>query len=136
MKVKSLSPVRLLATPWTAAHQAPPSMGFSRQEYWSGVPLPSPLYLLECAKSLQLCPTLCDPRLFCPWDSPGKNTEWAPCPPPWDLPDPAIKPKCLTSFALAGRFFTTRPPEKIIKKDNEDLEQLEPSYSVGGNIKQ
>ena len=34
--------VRLLATPWTAAHQAPPSMGFSRQEYWSGVPLPSP----------------------------------------------------------------------------------------------
>ena len=42
MKVKSLSRVRLLATPWTAAHQAPPSMGFSRQEYWSGVPLPSP----------------------------------------------------------------------------------------------
>ena len=35
MKVKSLSRVRLLATPWTAAHQAPPSMGFSRQEYWS-----------------------------------------------------------------------------------------------------
>ena len=41
MKVKSLSRVRLLETPWTAAHQAPPSMGFSRQEYWSGVPLPS-----------------------------------------------------------------------------------------------
>ena len=36
VKVKSLSHVRLLATPWTAAHQAPPSMGFSRQEYWSG----------------------------------------------------------------------------------------------------
>ena len=36
------SRVRLLATPWTAAYQAPPSMGFSRQEYWSGVPLPSP----------------------------------------------------------------------------------------------
>ena len=43
VKVKSLSCVRLLATPWTAAHQAPPSMGFSRQEYWNGVPLPSPL---------------------------------------------------------------------------------------------
>ena len=43
MKVKSLSRVQLLATPWTAAYQAPPSMGFSRQEYWSGVPLPSPL---------------------------------------------------------------------------------------------
>ena len=39
VKVKSLSHVRLFATPWTAAHQAPPSMGFSRQEYWSGVPL-------------------------------------------------------------------------------------------------
>ena len=42
VKVKSLSRARLLATPWTAAYQAPPSMGFSRQEYWSGVPLPSP----------------------------------------------------------------------------------------------
>ena len=42
VKVKSLSHVQLLATPWTAAHQAPPSMGFSRQEYWSGLPLPSP----------------------------------------------------------------------------------------------
>ena len=41
VKVKSLSRVRLLATSWTAAHQAPPSMGFSRQEHWSGVPLPS-----------------------------------------------------------------------------------------------
>ena len=41
LKVKSLSWVRLLANPWTAAHQAPPSMGFSRQEYWSGVPLSS-----------------------------------------------------------------------------------------------
>ena len=42
VKLKSLSHVRLLATPWTAAYQAPPSMGFSRQEYWSRVPLPSP----------------------------------------------------------------------------------------------
>ena len=42
VKVKSLSRVRLLATPWTAAYQAPLSMGFSRQEYWSGLPLPSP----------------------------------------------------------------------------------------------
>ena len=41
VKVKSLSCVRLLVTPWNAAHQAPPSMGFSKQEYWSGVPLPS-----------------------------------------------------------------------------------------------
>ena len=42
VKVMSLSRVWLLATPWTTAYQAPPSMGFSRQEYWSGVPLPSP----------------------------------------------------------------------------------------------
>ena len=42
MKVKSLSRVSLLVTTWTAAYQAPLSMGFSRQEYWSGVPLPSP----------------------------------------------------------------------------------------------
>ena len=41
VKVKSLSHVRLVVTPWTAAYQAPAPMGFSRQEYWSGVPLPS-----------------------------------------------------------------------------------------------
>ena len=44
VKVKLLSRVQLLATPWTTAYQAPPSMGFSRQEYWSGEPLPSPSY--------------------------------------------------------------------------------------------
>ena len=41
-EVKSLSHVQLFATPWTVAYQAPPSMGFSRQEYWSGLPFPSP----------------------------------------------------------------------------------------------
>ena len=46
VKVKSLSRVRLFETPWTAAYKAPPSMGFSRQEYWSGVPLPSPGWFL------------------------------------------------------------------------------------------
>ena len=73
MKVKLLSHVRLLATPWTAAYQAPPSMGFSRQEYWSGVLLPSPHDVIEvtffffffptaaAAKSLQSCPTLSNP---------------------------------------------------------------------------
>ena len=45
VKVKSLSRVRLLVTSWTAAYQTPLSMGFSRQEYWSGVPLPSPILL-------------------------------------------------------------------------------------------
>ena len=47
VKVKLLSRVRLLATTWTAAYQAPPPMGFSRQEYWSGVPLPSPIWSIE-----------------------------------------------------------------------------------------
>ena len=42
VKVKSLSRVRLFATPWTVGYQAPPSLGFSRQEYWSGLPFPSP----------------------------------------------------------------------------------------------
>ena len=46
VKVKSFNRVRLLATPWTAAHQAPPSMEFARQEYWSGLPLPG----LKCSK--------------------------------------------------------------------------------------
>ena len=52
VKVKSLSCVWPSATPWTAAHQAPPSMGFSRQEYWSGVPLPSPATILLTYKEM------------------------------------------------------------------------------------
>ena len=55
VKVKLLSCVQLFATPWTGAYQAPPSMGFSRQEYWSGVPLPSPnMYLKYELKKLEL----------------------------------------------------------------------------------
>ena len=91
MKVKSLSRVQPLATPWTAAHQAPLSMGFLRQEYKSGLPFPPPgdisdpgisslspalagrfvttqpprksilIIAATAAKSLQSCPTLCDP---------------------------------------------------------------------------
>ena len=57
VKVKSLSRVRPSVTPWTAAYQAPPSIGFSRQEYWSGVPLPSPwfLFLVNCIWHITLC---------------------------------------------------------------------------------
>ena len=50
VKGKLLSRVRLLATPWTAAYQAPLPMGFSRQEYWSGVPLPSLIFVLIWCK--------------------------------------------------------------------------------------
>ena len=60
VKVRLLSRVRLFMTPWTSAHPAPPSMGFSRQEYWSGVPLPylnlvnyqAPNYSITCDSSL------------------------------------------------------------------------------------
>ena len=66
MKVKSLSRVWLFATPWTVAHQAPLSMGFSRQEYWSGLPFPSPgksehTLVLSRFSHVWLCATLdCD----------------------------------------------------------------------------
>ena len=56
-EVKLLSCVRLFVTPWTVAYQAPPSMGFSRQEYWRGLPLPSPLN--ECKFSVTLVSWCC-----------------------------------------------------------------------------
>ena len=56
VQVTSLSHVRLFTTPWIAAYQAPPSMGFSRQEYWSGVPLPSPSNSLARWVSYDLTP--------------------------------------------------------------------------------
>ena len=55
VKVKSPSRVRLFATRWTSAYQAPPSMGFSRQEYWSGLPLPSLWYLIKDKKIKSNC---------------------------------------------------------------------------------
>ena len=76
VKGKSLSRVLLLATPWTAAHQAPPSMGFCRQECWSGVPSPSPMImhtnifnrphclcsvtLYRVIRSVKWCPLYCN----------------------------------------------------------------------------
>ena len=58
VKGKSLSCVRLLATPWTVAYQAPPSMGYSRQEYWSGVPVPSPKDLSINQQFIPLSPVM------------------------------------------------------------------------------
>ena len=56
------SRVRLCATPQTAAHQAPPSLGFSRQAHWSGLPLPSPMHERKSESEVaQSCPTLSDP---------------------------------------------------------------------------
>ena len=61
------SRVRLCVTPWTAAHQAPPSLGFSRQEHWSGLPFPSPMRESKVAQS---CPTRSDPM---DWSLPGSS---------------------------------------------------------------
>ena len=75
------SRVRLCATPYTAAHQAPPSLGFSRQEHWSGLPFPSPMHESEKWKwshsvvSNSLRPHGPQPtRLCCPWDFPDEST--------------------------------------------------------------
>ena len=73
------SRVRLCGTPETAAHQAPPSLGFSRQEHWSGLPSPSPMHESE-REVAQLCQDSQRPhglqptRLLRPWDYPGKST--------------------------------------------------------------
>ena len=81
VKVKSLSRVWLLVNPWTAAHQAPPSLGFSRQEHWSGWPFPSAMH--ESEKWKWSLSVVSDPqrphglqpsRLLLPWDFPGKST--------------------------------------------------------------
>ena len=71
-----LSSVRPFVTEWTVAHQAPLSMGFPRQEYWSGLSFPSLLLLLSrSVVSDSVQPRRRQPtRLHCPWDSPGKNT--------------------------------------------------------------
>ena len=63
VKGKSLGCVRLFVTPWTAAYQAPPSVGFSRQEYWSGVPSPSPSFWVNV--SLNFAPRTLIPSLWC-----------------------------------------------------------------------
>ena len=64
VKVKSLSRVGLLATPWTAAYQAPLSLGFSRQEYWSGLPLPSPFPMLGKFFTIIFSNSLSHPLFF------------------------------------------------------------------------
>ena len=75
------SRVRLCATSQTAAHQAPPSLGFSRQKHWSGLPFPSPMH--ESDKWKWRCSVVSDSqrphglqptKLLCPWDFPGKST--------------------------------------------------------------
>ena len=105
VKVKSLSRVRLLATPWTAAHQAPPSMGFARQEDWSGVPLPSLIarasqrWWASC--SYGKCPqggsTSSCSALVPPVTSALRKVSFLGCNLEWSVPEQAPKPFYLTT---------------------------------------
>ena len=74
-RVKSLSRVQLFVTPWTVAYQAPPFMGFSRQEYWSGLSFPSPRSEVKWSESRSVMSSSLRPNgLYSPWNSPGQNT--------------------------------------------------------------
>ena len=148
MKVKSLSCVQLFETPWTAAYQASPSMGFSRLEYWSGVPLPSPddnpgphLSLLTHCRCLSPCCVLLrKPPGFhrLPWWPVVKNTPamrrcrfspWAgksPCRRKWQ-PTPVFLPgkfhgqKSLVAYSPWGH--------KRIRQDLVTKQQLDFTFS-------
>ena len=109
VKVKSLSRVWLFTTPWTAGYQAPPSMGFSRQEHWSGVPSPSP------GSNAWLSLNPCEPMDY---SLPGfpvheilqaRILSGLPCPPPGNLLNPWIEPASPASPALAGRVLPLVP---------------------------
>ena len=70
-----VAPVWLFETPWTAAYQAPPFMGFSKQEYWSGLPLPSPFQLLKQIKK-DISATLSLLRMHSSWDGNTIRNVW------------------------------------------------------------
>ena len=76
LSVQSLSRVRLFATPWTVAHQAPLSMGFPRQEYWSGFPFPSPGHLPDTGIELGSSALEADSLPSEPPGKPVRTLEW------------------------------------------------------------
>ena len=93
MTVKSLSHVRLFATPWTVAHQAPTSTGFSRQEYWSGLPFPSPRDLPNTGIKPRSPALGADSLPAEPQGKPKNTGVGSPIPSPVDFPEPGIKPR-------------------------------------------
>ena len=98
-----------LCDPWTVAHQAPPSMGFSRQEHWSGLPLPSPGDLPDPGIEPR-SPTLqADTLTSAPSGKPEEYWSGLPFPSPGDLPDPGIEPR---SPAFQADALTSEPPGK------------------------
>ena len=103
MKVLVAQSCLTFVTPCTAALQAPLSMGFSRQEYWSGFPFPSPGDLSDP----ELNPSLPHCRFFTVWTT--REAFGLPCPPPGDLPNPGFKPR---SPALQVDSLPTEPPGK------------------------
>ena len=139
------SSVRLCVTPQTAAHQAPPSLGFSRQEYWNGLPFPSPRHesekwkgsrsvMFDSSQPHGLQPT----RLLHPWDFPGKSTGvgchhllWAQW---YSLPiqemqdqslsweDPLEKKWQLTPVFLPGKFHGQRSLADYSPWDSKELD--------------
>ena len=112
----SLSLVRLFATLWTLAHQAPLSLGFPRQEYWSGLPFSSPMHacMLSHFSRVQLFITPWTVAHQAPLSLGFPRQEYwhrLPFPSPGGLPDLEIE---LVSPVLAGGFFTSEPPGKPI----------------------
>ena len=114
-ELKSLSRVWLFATLWTVAYQAPLSIGFSRQEYWSGLPFPSPRILKVKVKSLSPVQLYAIPWTVAHQASPSigfyRQESWSglPFPSAGDLPNPGIKPG---SPALQADTLTSEPPGK------------------------
>ena len=102
-EVKSLSRVRLFVTPWTEAYQAPPSMGFSRQEYWSGLPCPPPGDLLTQGLDLHL--------LHCRW-SPALQADSLPIATS-EAPGVLGGDVTETSSLQRSRFWLTREAHKV-----------------------
>ena len=106
-KVKSLNHVKLIVTPWTAAYQAPLSMGFSRQEYWSELPFPSP-FLFATQWTIQSM-EFSRPEYWSGYPFPSSG----------DLPDRGIKPR---SPALQADSLPAEPQGKpIIKKGGHQI---------------
>ena len=120
--MSSLSRVRLFATPWTVAHQAVPSMGFSRQGYWSGLPFPSPGELpdpgIEPGSPILQADTL-------PSEPPGKP--WMVT---WLVPKDTASVPALTPLYPAGlrKFSSISTPQQQLQKA-VTLEEEPPSFS-------
>ena len=108
VKVKSPSRNQLLATPWTAGYQDPPSMRFSRQEYWSGLPLPSPNVSVSHPVMSDSCNSMdCSPPGFSVHGIPqARILDWVSISFSRGLPDPGIKP---TSPALQADSLLSGP---------------------------